>query len=673
MTAIDTPPPLAPPDERRALPTVEAPATAPPASVVAPSATPEADGFTEMGVSSASALLDRYGSDCHPLQFLRELVVNAFQGIANLPGSAGGRVVWDLDWHRVEASGGKERKLSIIDTGCGMTHQEMAHFINNLAASGQRVGRQGNFGVGAKIAAGYRNPLGVVYRSWRGGEGAQVTFMRHPDGRWGLGPQTWPDGRRDYWLPLSDDDKPWALRGRDYGTQVTLLGKKPGEDTSKAPSVSEVKATWVRKALNQRFFELPDGVELLVREGNDIAIGAWAPGELHRVLGQAAHLERRSVANGSVELDGAIARWWVLDEDAAGRKAERGEWASTGHVAALFQGELYDFPPANRGGYQRLANEFGVRFGADRVVIYVEPRIDGERVWANTARTHLKYATDADEDQGEDLPWGAWGEQFRAAMPADIERLQERASAEAARSADQRKSIAGRLMDNVRLFKLPRYRAPRTPGAPGASAASADTRVDVADDHVESFLNPTPAPPRTTATGGVTEPAEPAQPVSDDAVPPSTPDAVRRDAEDGDGEPEELEIAVPQALWVSASEGTRALGDLEDVAARYDIDANLLTINADFRVYADAVARYANEYRKTPGAQPVVEACIREWFTQQLVETVVTGHVLAATSPRWDAADLLAECPLTAATLPRLLVDEKIRQRLRQTLGPPAV
>jgi hypothetical protein len=56
------------------------------------------------------------------------------------------------------------------------------------------------------------------------GHGALVRFMRHPDGRWGLQPQQWPDGHTDYWRPLTDDDKPWLLRGQDHGTQVVLLG-----------------------------------------------------------------------------------------------------------------------------------------------------------------------------------------------------------------------------------------------------------------------------------------------------------------------------------------------------------------------------------------------------------------------------------------------------------------
>ena len=47
-------------------------------------------------------------------------------------------MVWDLDWERFEESGGCVRKLSVIDTGTGMTAEQLRHYINQLAASGRQ-------------------------------------------------------------------------------------------------------------------------------------------------------------------------------------------------------------------------------------------------------------------------------------------------------------------------------------------------------------------------------------------------------------------------------------------------------------------------------------------------------------------------------------------------------
>ena len=163
----------------------------------------------------------------------------------------------------------------MIDTGTGMTPEQMYEFINQLAASGREQSRTGNFGVGAKIAAGSRNPHGLEYRSWQQGHGAMVRFMCDHDGRWGLQAQPRPDGTAGYWRPLTEADKPWALRGADHGTQVVLLGTSDTDDTTVAPaSVTEGRRHWIVRYLNSRFARLPDTIELLVREPGP-------PGEWH--------------------------------------------------------------------------------------------------------------------------------------------------------------------------------------------------------------------------------------------------------------------------------------------------------------------------------------------------------------------------------------------------------
>src|SRR5579884_1920560 len=122
---------------------------------------PARDRWHELEVHNASFLVDRLGADCGDLQALRELTVNALQAIASLGSSSIGRVVWDLDWARFDASGGRDRKVSVIDTGVGMTADEMRFYINHLSASSRPQDSARNFGVGAKIAAGSRNPHGL--------------------------------------------------------------------------------------------------------------------------------------------------------------------------------------------------------------------------------------------------------------------------------------------------------------------------------------------------------------------------------------------------------------------------------------------------------------------------------------------------------------------------------
>ena len=69
----------------------------------------------------------------------------------------------------------------------------------------------------------------------------------------------------------------------------------------------------------------------------------------------------------------------------------------TGHVAALYNDELYDTVRGNSG--RAHLQMFGVIVGYDQVVIYVEPLHAG--VTTNTARTQLII-------DGEEVPWESW-------------------------------------------------------------------------------------------------------------------------------------------------------------------------------------------------------------------------------------------------------------------------
>ena len=423
-------------------------------------------GWHELAVANPTFLLERLGSECTDLQGLRELTVNGLDAIAALGADRNGRVVWDLDWERFDASGGRVRKLSVTDTGTGMTAGQLRCYINQLAASGREQSPTGNFGVGAKVAAGSRNPHGLEYRSWRQGEGSLVCFKRDPDGRWGLEPQRWADGRADYWRPVGEAEKPWLLRGQDHGTQVVLLGRQERHDTTQAPpSVTDAGRHWITRYMAGRFPRFPSQVEVLVREhhGPDTH-------PLRRIHGEQHHLEHHAVAAGTVALRDAIVRWWVLDDDHRARHREAALRASTGHAAALFDDELYDVLPQTRGGYGRL-QDFGIRFGYQRVVLHLEPHAAAGRLKFKTARTALLLGH-------EPLPWSRWDDEFAASMPEEIRRLQERAA-----SPDclpRRVAIRSRIAAIQPLYRLNRYRSPRSPCPSSRKPATSSPKAECA-------------------------------------------------------------------------------------------------------------------------------------------------------------------------------------------------
>ena len=598
------------------------------------------DGWHELAVANPTFLLERLGSECTDVQGLRELTVNGLDAIAALDDRTGGRVVWDLDWERFDASAGRVRKLSVIDSGTGMTAEQLRYYINQLAASGREQSASGNFGVGAKVAAGSRNPHGLEYRSWHQGHGSLVCFKRHPDGRWGLAPQRWENGRTDFWRPLGEADKPWLLRGKAHGTQVVLLGQHERHDTTQAPqSVTEAGRQWITRYLNARFLRLPTQVEVLVREHHR----RDETGQLRQIHGEQHHVERHAVAAGAVELSDAIVRWWVLDDDHRGRRREATLWASSGHAAAVFGDELYDVLPQTRGGYGRL-QDFGIRFGYERVVLHLEPQVHAGRLESNTARTLLLL-------DHEPLPWSRWGEEFTAAMPEEILRLQERAAG--TEGVPRQEAIRGRVSAILPLYSLSRYR----PAQPRQQSPTVPATGDGAE--LES-TTPVADSQRATGTQRRTSGAEGSQDVISGQ--PRGDGQVNQDHVDA--------IAnLPDVAWISVRDGSRAPGDLEDEAARYHPARHELTINADFRAISDLIAHWRRRYQGVPGARAVIEAQVCEWCEQILVEVVLAARNTSWSDGRLDA--LLSPTSFSAALLPRHLLHATLQKRLAQKLGTP--
>jgi len=537
------------------------------------------DGWHELSVANPTFLLERLGSECTDLQALRELTVNGLDAIAALGDRAGGRVVWDVDWLRFDASGGRVRKMSVTDTGTGMTPEQLGQYINQLASSGREQSAARNFGVGAKVAAGSRNPHRLEYRSWHRGQGALVCFKRHPDGRWGLEPQRWTDGHSDFWRPLAEQDKPRQLRGAESGTQVVLLGRHERHDTTQPPdSVTDGRRQWII-----RFLRPPEQVEVLVRDQH----GHGQPRELQRIHGERHHLEQRAIAAGAVQLSDAIAQWWVLDDDHRARRRESALWASTGHAAAVIGDELYDTLPQTRGGYGRL-QDFGIRFGYERVVLHLEPQVAGDRLQCNTARTLLLL-------DHAPMPWARWGEEFLAAMPTEILRLQERAAS--ADCVPRQAAIRNRVSAIMPLYQLSRYRPARPP-----RQAPIESPAGGAGDELAGRPATRPQArrsPPTAATRGTPASEDHSHGGSD-----RKPSVELADDHPGPG----AVVDLPDVAWISTRDGSRAIGDLEDQAARYHLQRHELTINADFRAVTDLISHWQDRYRGIAGARPVIEA-----------------------------------------------------------------
>jgi hypothetical protein len=580
-----------------------------------------------MTVANSAFLLERLGQDCAPSQFIRELTQNSIEGNAT-------EIVWDVDWILQTLEG--QYKLSIIDNGQGMTGEEMILYINQLSSSIHAQSHEGNFGVGAKIAAAPRNPHGLIYQSWKDGIGEMVHLWRDEEhGVYGLR-QFENAGRHSHIGRLEDAVKPDVIE--QHGTKVILMGDSEEDNTMLAPSDSPSPTKWLSRYLNTRYFRFPEGVRVRVREGWEYPLGDdKLRNKLRTIEGQEHFLTNHSLASGAVDLTGAKARWWILTDDDKRTMSYSGAYAANGHVAALYRDELYELV-AGRSGMTRLQT-FGVTFGHNRVVIYVEPDVTAD-LTSNTSRTNLLIGS-------EPMPWTEWAAEFRERMPQEIRDLMDEVTAGAI-SSDHRQSIKERLRHIRDLFRLSRYRP----------AKSGSARMDeTATAGGSRNQNGRPAPTGRSSGGGRGGRAGSVYSVFlDDSG---------RNAEEVQSDPH------PITKWITVAEETRQPGQIEDRAGEYFVDQNLLLINGDFRVFTDMVERWRGFYEDVPGVDNTVQEVVREWFEQALVEAVLGAQSLRD-DREWNLQDIekaLSPEALTTAVLPRYHTDFAIRRSLGHKLG----
>lgn len=591
-----------------------------------------------MTVKNTGFMVDRLGQDCSPLQFLRELTQNSIEAIL-ATSEQRGEVVWDVDWDYYALQ--DVFKLCVIDSGIGMTGEEMIEYINQLSSSVHLQTHEGNFGVGAKIAAATRNHEGLIYLSWKDSTGYMTHLWRDPEsGDYGMRQLQRPDGSFDHWARVEDTLKPSDGAQIDmHGTKVVLLGNQLDEDTMQAPQGAPSPSRWISRYLNTRYFRFPEGVTVRAREGWENPRSDKDRNLLRTVTGQEKYLAEHAQSSGTVDLGTAVAHWWILRDEPA-LTQNSGSLASSGHVAALYQDELYEMV-TGRGGVARL-QMFGVIFGYQQVVIYLEPWGNGEqRVSANTSRTNLLI-------NNEPLPWADWAAEFRSRMPAEIVALMEEITA-GTRSTDHRQAIRERLRQIRDLLRLSRYRpTPRgdkvvenEPVAGGRSGRDNDESRDTRGG--------------SRSGGGRAGNAYALFLAGEDGVPAN----------------EVFPDVQPEVTWISVEDGTRAPGFLEDRAATYLLDQNVLQINGDFRVFTDMIDRWCEFYAHVPGARPDITESCREWFEQSLIETVLGVQTLKG-SKEWTVEDIklsLGEEALTAAVMQRYHVDVAVRRALGAKLG----
>jgi hypothetical protein len=288
--------------------------------------------------------------------------------------------------------------------------------------------------------------------------------------------------------------------------------------------------------------------------------------------------------------------------------------------------------------------QFGVTFGHRYVVIYVEPIGNAlSKLTTNTARTTLLI-------NSEPLPWADWATEFRENLPEEVAKLVAEKSA-ASLNTDHEKSIRDRLKDILDLFKISRYK----PTPFGDVLIDEERLMHIGNNGHNSRRSRDSGAGRKTggpggAGGNVYAVFEKPGGIPGTKIKPDP---------------------FPTVKWVSVKDGTRVPGDIEDRAAKYLVDQNLLYINADFRVFNDMVTFFAKEFSGAPGITELAQESVHMWFEQALVETVMGVQGLL-NSKEWSQVDIenaLSEEALTSAVMQRYHVHVAVKRELGSKLG----
>lgn len=597
----------------------------------------------DMGVANVGFLIENLGKDAGECQYLRELVQNSFEAILRRMDSAGGRV--EIDFESINGV----RKLRITDNGIGMTPEEVRQNINRLSASAGTQAFDKNFGIGAKITAAVRNPHGVMYKTWKDGIGS-ITVLGRQNGRYGrIGHRNPVDGRIDYWLPLPDKERHPVLT--NSGTSVVLLGTSKTDDTTVPPPNADVPSQWVATYLERRYFDLPPGITLRVLRPTEIfdsALGTSRP-MYDTIRGQHYYLDKHSVWRGVKRLPRADADvyWWILSEAiVSGGKT----WNNRGHVAALYQNELYQV----RSGIARSAalKDFGIYAGHGRVVIYVRPV---NVLGANTARSALVLKG------GGPVDYGVIGNVFADEMPDELSAFM--AGQVSAETGDHRRSILKNLREVEAALEFARYRRqpkgelesvqPESGGHPTRMRERLDTQRELPPQDAAP-----PEPQAQDVTGRVGS-------------------AYFQSARE---ELERLRVRrvdpdpLPQIVWDDNGTSVKA-----GRAATYTSARHVVTANPRFDLYLDLLEWSVDMARKRVSGEmdeatlrQICQDEVRRWIAEALSEAVVVLRSMAH-DERWTPKDYeiaLSDEGLTAAAVShRWLLLSAIKRGLAGRLG----
>tara|TARA_R100000951_G_C2638008_1_gene179922 strand:- start:43 stop:1869 length:1827 start_codon:yes stop_codon:yes gene_type:complete len=387
-----------------------------------------------------SLLIDSWRNQISQDQQYREFTQNSIESIKRVQKNSPeykGFIKWGVDERYFKKH--KIKKLCIIDNGEGMTPSEMLLNINSLGGS-TRNNEHYNHGCGAKIAGLAHNREGLIYRSWKNGQGYVAKFMRNEMGRYGA---VKVNGRNT--VPLSDGEKPVEIK--EHGCMVTLLGDSPEQNTTEPvkgnygtllKNSRNSKQEWLSAYLNTKFYHVPNNIKI------SCSRFTTNTGVTNIIKGHEYGLGIDFEKQDEVQLTKTKVKIFYR-ENVSRENSNKTNYLTNGQLAIVNQDEVIKLEFSSGGGVNPLP-AWGLQCLKKNVALVLIPEGQFKQ---NIERTDLTH-----EGMSINEQLNLWKTEFREAMPQWLKDIEAKKQLE---QMEKDNDTETRLKNLSSLFKKERF------------------------------------------------------------------------------------------------------------------------------------------------------------------------------------------------------------------------
>ena len=384
-----------------------------------------------------SLLIDSWRNQISQDQQYREFTQNSIESIKRVqkknPGCRG-IIKWEVD--EAYFNKHKVKKLCIIDNGEGMTPVEMLKNLNALGGS-TRNNDYYNHGCGAKIAGLAHNRAGIIYRSWKNGQGNVMRFMRNQMGQYGAVKM----GGKNSFEILEDVEKPSIIK--DHGCVVTLLGDEDKDNTTlpsnkygllKNSRIS--KSEWLTCYLNTKFYNVPNNIKITASRFGDDGRAAYV------IKGHEYGLNFDFDKTDEVQLTKTKVKIFYREKQSIKKQTQ---YMSNGQLGIVDQDQIIKLEFVGGGGYEPLP-AWGLQCLKKQVALILIPEGQFKQ---NIERTDLICDGVRIQEQ-----LNLWKTEFKEKMPDWLREIEAKKRQE---QLDKDNDSAETLKKLAPLFKKERF------------------------------------------------------------------------------------------------------------------------------------------------------------------------------------------------------------------------